>query len=138
MIGENDKTPAIIPTGLDGGRTPTPRLQPAVLKKPPLGRPPGALSISEMVDQITRDVRRATLAEIERRHTALRTELAADVRSATHLSVAAIAMNALAIVVSLALARVPPVRGLGLALAALAAGFVGAVRLGWRRGSTAR
>jgi hypothetical protein len=138
MIGDNDKTPAIVPLGLDGGRTPTPRLVPAMLKKPPLGRPPGAFSVAEMVERITRDVRRATLAEVERRHAELRAELAADIRAATHLGVAALVVSALALVISLALAGPLPGRGVGLALAARAAALVGAVRFGWCRGPAAR
>jgi hypothetical protein len=154
MISDDDKTPSVVTlVGIEVGGTPPPVVTPrpvlASLKKPPLGRPAGAFSVSEMVEQIKQEVRRAASADLERRQAELRAEvqreqdelraeLTTEIRTATGLGIAALLMNALAIVASLAFSRVLPVRGLALTLAGLTAVFVGAVRLGGRRRSQRR
>ncbi|HVU49670.1 MAG TPA: hypothetical protein VHL80_03225 [Polyangia bacterium] len=138
MSARDDEPSSVIPLPLP---PPTSRSQRATLKRPPLGRPPGALTVAEMTERISRDVGRAATSEIERRHGELRLELAADVRGATGLAIAAIAMNALAIVACLALSRVLPARLLAVGLAALTPVFaslvLGAARLGMRRRAAA-
>jgi hypothetical protein len=147
--------PLFIPNAANGSRpalvstpppAPSPLPQPAPrstlgLKKPPLGRPTGALTVAEMTERISRDVGRAATAEIERRHGELRLELASDIRGATGLAIAAIAMNAIAIIASLALSRALPARLLAVALAVMSPLFVAlfgsARQLGARRAAGA-
>jgi hypothetical protein len=90
-----------------------------------------------MTERISRDVGCAATAEIDRKHGELRVELAAELKGASSLALAAIAMNAVALVAILASSHVSPARVLGLALAVLTAGVVGAVRLGGRRRAAA-
>jgi hypothetical protein len=163
---DDDKTPSVIPLFLETVRTPPPILMPPPLrsslsdpdltptpvlttlpaptprrdhslKKPPFGRPAGALSVAEMTERISREVGRAATDEIDRRHGELRDALAANIKGATGLALAAIVMNALAIVVSLAFSTVLSARIVALALVTLPAVFVGATRLGARRRAAA-
>jgi hypothetical protein len=125
-------TPPEFATPMPAG-APRPTLS---LKKPPFGRPPGALTITEMVERITKDVGRATSADVARRHDELRAEIAAEVNTAMSLGKTAIVMNALTIitiVLALAFPRVLPARSSALVLAAVTAILVAALRLGARR-----
>jgi hypothetical protein len=112
MISDDEKTPPLVPRRRENGRTPPPSLTPLpavtplpvatprptlALKKPPLGRPSGALTIAEMVDQITRDVRRFATVEVERRQAELRAELAGALQTATRLGLAAIVLTLVAL-----------------------------------------
>ena len=123
---DDDETPSVIPLFAESGRTPTPSVPLAPLpaprpllgrRKPPLGRPEGALTVAEMRERMSRDVGQAATSEIERRHGELRDELAAALEGARRLALAAIVMNALALVACLALSRVLPTRVLVAALA---------------------
>jgi hypothetical protein len=153
MLSDDDKTPPVMTLGTDGAKTPRPLY--VVPRRPPAGRPPGALSFAEMVERITDEVQRRATADLERKHaevtavraevaalrselTALRTELTSDFRTALGLGIAAVMMNALVIVASLAASGMLPARGVGLVLVALTAVFVGAARLASRRRSLAR
>jgi Flp pilus assembly protein TadB len=134
MLSEDEKTPPLIPVDPDllksTARTPVSR------KNPPVGRPPGALSIAEMVEKITEEVRRGATDEIDRKQRELRVELGAEIRGATSLGIAALVMNAVAILAVLGFAHAPPGRGVGAALIALTVVFVGAVAVGSRRART--
>ena len=150
MLSDDDKTPPVMTLGTDGAKTPRPMY--VVPRRPPAGRPPGALSFAEMVERITDEVQRRATADLERKHAemraevtalraglaALRTELTSDFRTALGLGIAAVMMNALVIVASLAASGMLPARGVGLVLVALTAVFVGAARLATRRRSLAR
>ena len=138
MNADDDEMPSVIPLFAEIGRTPTPSVPLAPLpaprpllgrRKPPLGRPEGALTVAEMTERLSRDVGQAATAEIERRHGELRDELAAAIESARGLALAAIVMNALALVACLALSRVVPTRVLVAALIVLAPLAFGAARL---------
>ena len=135
MLPDDEKTPSLIvnPDMIDAGlKSPAPTLAPR--KTPPAGRPPGALSVSEMVEKITEEVRRGTADEIERKQRELRDELGAEIRSAASLGIGALVMNAVVILAVLGFAHALPGRGVGVALVALTAVFVGAVTVGARRG----
>jgi len=138
MNADDDEMPSVIPLFAESGRAPTPSVPLAPLPAPrpllgrrklPLGRPEGALTVAEMTERISRDVGLAATSEIERRHGELRDELTAALESARGLALSAIVMNALAIVVGLALSRVLPTRVLIAALAVLAPLALGAARL---------
>jgi hypothetical protein len=131
-----DKTPPVTPGTPDAVKTPRPLS--LVPRRPPPGRPSASLSVSELVERITRDVRSTLPGEIDRRHDQLRDELVGGVRIATGLGVAAIAMNVVAILANLASSRALPAGGVSLAVAALTALFLGAARAGVRRGQSAR
>jgi hypothetical protein len=161
MLSDDEETLPVIALGTNGHAPPVTKAPPVVtpravvaplsvvaplptviprptltLKRPPFSRPAGALTISEMIERITKDVRRTSSNEIEGRHAELRAEIAAEVKAATGLGLAALVMNALAIVavvVELAFSRGIPPRGAALALAAITAVFVAALRLGTRR-----
>jgi hypothetical protein len=142
MSADDDETPTVIPLFVESGRAPAPASaalplptpRPMLgLKKPPLGRPPGALTVAEMTERISRDVGRAATSEIERRHRELRVELAADVKGATGLAIAALVMNAIAIVASLAISRVLGPRLLAVGLVVLTPLLLGGARLGVAR-----
>jgi hypothetical protein len=130
-----EKTPVVI--AMTGAPEPviTPRRTPVPLKAPPPGRPPGSLSISELVDRVAREVNENARVELVRANRELRRALAAQIRLATTLGLAALGLNALAFVAALA----RPGRGwiAGLGLAAVTVFFVGfastGVRLARRR-----
>jgi hypothetical protein len=144
----SDKTPSLTLGTTDAAKTPRPRPFALVPRRPPPGRPSSSVSLSELVERITRDVRSATEGELERRHDELRGELIGGVRIATGFSVAAIVMNVVALlaIVIMKLASSPtlPTTGLGLpvlaltALTALTAMFFGAAKVGLRRPQSAR
>jgi hypothetical protein len=144
MLSEDEKTPSLIivhastigADRVDAGVVKTAALTPAPRKTPPAGRPPGALSISEMVEKITEEVTRGAADELDRKHRELRAELGAEIRSAASLSIAALVMNAVVILAVLGVAHALPGRGVGVALIALTAVFVGAITVGSRRGRT--
>jgi hypothetical protein len=150
MLSDDEKTPPLVTPGVDGARTPRPLY--VVPRRPPAGRPPGALSFSEMVERITDEVQARATTDLERKHAALRAEVTAvraelnavraeltsDFRTALGLGIAAVMMNALVIVASLAASGMLPARRVGLVLVALTAVFVGAARLAARRRSLAR
>jgi hypothetical protein len=134
MIPAAEKTPPVEITPPPSARPP--RLTPGPLKTVPSGRPAGALSISEMVEKITSQVReqsRRERDEILRANRDLRLELTEQIRMAMSLGIAALAMNALAFIATLALARTGlawlPVLG----LAAVTVFFVGFASAGARR-----
>jgi hypothetical protein len=145
------KTPSITPTAPAGAKDPLPRPFALVPRRPPPGRPSTSVSLSELVERITRDVRSATEGELERRHDELRGELVGGVRVATGFSVAAIVMNVVALlaIVVVKLSSLPalPSGGVSLAVitvaglvatAALTAMFFGAAKAGLRRPQSAR
>jgi hypothetical protein len=134
MIPATEKTPPVEITPPASARPP--RLTPGPLKTVPSGRPAGALSISEMVEKITSQVREQSRRErddILRANRDLRLELTEQIRMATSLGIAALAMNALAFIATLALARTGlawlPVLG----LAAVTVFVVGFASAGARR-----
>jgi hypothetical protein len=151
MLSDDDETPAVIPFPVQNGRTPAPLPTPRplvtpppvvtprpalMLKKPPFARPAGSLTISELVERVTNDVQRATTGALEQRHAELRAEVGAEIKTATSFGLAAVIMNALAIVtvvVELAFSRLLPARSSALALAAITAVFASALKLGARR-----
>ncbi len=134
MLSDNEKTPPLIAVDLDllKGTAPTPIPR----KTPPTGRPPGALSTSELVEKITEEVRRGIADELDRKQRELRAELGAEIRSAASLGIAALAMNAVTILAVLGFAPALPGRGVGAALVGLTVVFVAAVTVGSRRGRT--
>jgi hypothetical protein len=155
MLSDDDETPPVITFALENGRrrpvllptpspivTPTPVLTPRptlTLKKPPFGRPPGSLTITELVERVTSDVRRATLAELEHRQAELRAEIGAEIKAATSLGLAALVVNTLAIVtvlVALAFSHGLLTLGSALALAAIAAGAAAVLKLARRPPAT--
>jgi hypothetical protein len=147
MLSEDEKTPSLIivhavqastigADSVDAGVVKAAALTPVPRKTPPAGRPPGALSISEMVEKITEEVTRGTADELDRKHRELRAELGAEIRSTASLSIAALVMNAVVILAVLGFAHALPGRGVGVALIALTAVFVGAITVGSRRGRT--
>lgn len=152
MIRDDDKTPSITLGTPDAAKAPRPRPFALVPRRPPPGRPSSSVSVSELVERITRDVRNATDGELERRHDELRDELRGEliggVRIATGFSVAAIVMNVVAllaiVIIKLASSPTLPTSGLGLpvlaltALTALTAMFFGAAKVGLRRPQSAR
>jgi hypothetical protein len=151
MISDDEATPPLIRLPAENGHTPGPLGTPTPVltalpvmparssfgpKRPPLGRPTSSLSVAELVERITQDVRRSAETALELKHAELRAELAARIRSVAGLGLAAIVMNALAIIVSLVFSRVVAARGVAFGVAALTAVFVAAVRFGGRRGPT--
>ena len=134
MLSDDEKTPALIALDPDLLKSTAPTAAPR--KTPPAGRPAGALSISELVEKITEEVRRATVAELDRKQGELRAELGAEIRSAASLGIAALVMNAVAILAVLGFAHALPGRGVGAALVGLAVVFFAAVTIGSRRGRT--
>jgi hypothetical protein len=139
MTTDDEKTPNVI--ALAGASPKTNRPLFAVPRRPPPGRPSDSISLAELIERITREVRAAATAEFERRHGELRAELGADVRGATSLGIASLVMNALviiALVATLAAPRLTPLSAAGLALAALGALFVGTFKLGPRRRAAGR
>ena len=124
MISEDEKTPAVVHVDVGPSLTPPPTLP---RKRPPPGRLPGALSISEIVDRVTREVRERADADFERAQRALAAELTSEVRTATSLGIAAIALNVIVVFAVLAFARVLSGRLLGVVLAGLAIFFVALV-----------
>ncbi|HEY2731284.1 MAG TPA: hypothetical protein VGK52_15180 [Polyangia bacterium] len=134
MLSDDEQTPPLIAVDLDLLKSTAPT--PVARKTPPAGRPPGALSISELVEKITEEVRRGTADELDRKQRELRAELGADIRSATSLGIAALVMNAVSILAILGFAHALPGRGVGAALVGLTVVFVAAVTIGSRRGRT--
>ncbi|HVX97455.1 MAG TPA: hypothetical protein VHK47_21255 [Polyangia bacterium] len=150
----SEKTPSTTLPAPDAAKTP-PRPLALVPRRPPPGRPSSSVSISELVERITRDVWSTTEGELERRQGQLRDELRGElvggVRLATGFGVAAIVMNVVALVaiVVVKLASLPalPSGGVSLAVAALVgltaltgltAMFFGAAKAGLRRPQSAR
>lgn len=134
MLSDDEKTPPLIAVDVDLFKSTAPTC--LVRKTPPAGRPPGALSVSELVEKITEEVRRGTADELDRKQRELRAELGAEIRSAASLGIAALVMNAVAILAVLGFAHALPGRGVGAALVGLAVVFVAAVTIGSRRGRT--
>jgi hypothetical protein len=120
MMTDEEKTPAVVT--LDSITSQAAAL--GIRRRPPPGRPPGALSLSEIVDKVTREAREHADAELERVQQRLRTELMDEVRTATGLGIAAIALNAVVVFVVLAITHVLSGRVLGVVLAALIIFFV--------------
>jgi hypothetical protein len=150
MQSDDDETPPVITFALENGRrrpvllpTPSPVVTPPPVltprptpKKAPFGRPASSLTISELVERVTSEVQRATTDELERRHAELRAEIGAEIKAATSFGLAAIVMNALAIVtvvVELAFLRLLPAGGAALALTAISVVFAAALKVGARR-----
>src|SRR6266849_3196891 len=101
---EEVKTPAIVvqtppPLPASDGATPSPR------RLPPSGRPPGAISVAELRERITTDITRATMVELERTRAALRAQLAAEARWGLILGFASLALNVVAVLVIVVVAR---------------------------------
>jgi hypothetical protein len=117
---EEEKTPAVVT--LDSIASQAAAL--GIRRRPPPGRPAGALSISEIVDKVTREARARADAELEQVQQRLCAELRDEVRTATGLGVAAIALNAVVVFVVLAVTHVLSGRVLGVVLAALIIFFV--------------
>jgi hypothetical protein len=134
MLSDEEKTPPLLAVDLDLLKSTA--ATPIARKTPPAGRPPGALSISELVEKITEEVRRGTADELDRKQRELRAELGAEIRSAASLGIAALVMNAVAILAVLGFAHALPGRGVGAALVGLTIVFVAAVTFGSRRGRT--
>jgi hypothetical protein len=120
MLSEDEQTPAVVT--LDSIASHAAAL--GIRRRPPPGRPPGALSISEIVDKVTREARERADAELERVQQRLCAELRDEVRTATGLGVAAIALNALAVFAIVAVTHVLSGRVLGVVLATLIVFFV--------------
>jgi hypothetical protein len=120
MILEDEKTPPVVT--LDAIASHAAAL--GIRRRPPPGRPAGALSISEIVDKVTREARDRADAELERVQQRLCTELRDEVKTATVLGSAAIALNALTIFAVLTITHVLSGRVLAVVLAALIVFFV--------------
>ena len=148
MIPEDEKTPAILPHEAEIQATMRASTPPLPRRGPPPGRPAGALSISELVEritervtaQVTRDAHARAEADLERARRELHAEVAAEVRTATWLGVAAVALNIVAFAV-LAVAHAFPGRVLGVALGGLTivlVAFVASIRSREERGTGRR
>lgn len=120
MISDEEKTPAVVT--LDSIASQAAAL--GIRRRPPPGRPLGALSISEIVDKVTREARERADAELQRMEQRLCAELRDEVRTATGLGIAAIALNALAVFAIVAVTHVLSGRVLGVVLATLVVFFV--------------
>jgi VIT1/CCC1 family predicted Fe2+/Mn2+ transporter len=120
MMSDEEKTPAVVT--LDAIASQAAAL--GIRRRPPPGRPPGALSISEIVERVTREARERADAELERVQQRLCAELREEVRTATGLGIAAIALNAVVVFVVLAVTHVLSGRVLAVVLAALVIFFV--------------
>jgi hypothetical protein len=134
MLSDDEKTPSLIAVDSDLLRSTA--ATPGSRKAKPAGRPPGAFSMSELVEKITEDVRRGTADELDRKQRELRAELGAEIRSAATLGIAALVMNAVAILAVLGFAHALPGRGVGAALVGLTIVFVAAVTVGSRHSGT--
>ncbi|HTA21702.1 MAG TPA: hypothetical protein VK989_20555 [Polyangia bacterium] len=82
------------------------------------------MSISEIVEKVTREARERADAELERVQQRLCAELRDEVKTATGLGVAAIALNILAVVAIVAVTHVLSGRVLGVVFATLIVFFV--------------
>jgi hypothetical protein len=120
MISDEEKTPAVVT--LDAIATQATAL--GIRRRPPPGRPAGALSISEIVEKVTREARERSDAELERVQQRLNAELRDEVRTATALGIAAIALNAVVVFVVLAVTHILSGRLLAVVLTALIIFFV--------------
>jgi hypothetical protein len=120
MIPDEEKTPAVVT--LDSIASHAAAV--GIRRRPPPGRPLGALSISEIVDKVTREARARADVELQRVEQRLCAELRDEVRTATGLGIAAIALNALAVFAIVAVTHVLSGRVLGIVLATLIVFFV--------------
>ena len=133
MIADEDKTPPIVTFASDvlkaTHNTPMPH------RTPPPGRPPGALTISEMIDKITKEVSQRARDEIARANAELRAEMTAASRTAVGIAILALAMNALVVVAVVAFARRTPGVLVGFTLGSLAVFATGLIAGARRAGS---
>jgi hypothetical protein len=120
MMTDEEETPSIVT--VEGIASQAAAL--GIRRRPPPGRPPGALSISEIVDKVTREARARADADLERIEARLCAELRDEVKTATGLGVAAIALNALAVLAIVAVTHVLSGRVLGVVLGTLTVFFV--------------
>jgi hypothetical protein len=135
MIPEDEKTPVLDISPEILLESPEILLEepsniPGLHRTRPAGRPVGTLSVSEMVSKITLEVSELAKVEREQALAELRASLKAEVRSATGLAIAAMAMNAFVVAAVLVLTHLVPSWVAGVTVVGLLlffAGFAGAV-----------
>ena len=128
MIAKDEKTPAVV-------RLDLPSLAPPErgTSRPPPGRPPASVTIAEMRARITADVRQVALGELDRRTSELQDRLTSQVRTASTVALAALALTIAALAL-LVISRLVRESRLGFAIVAAAALAIGAAITGSRRG----
>jgi hypothetical protein len=129
MLGEEEKTliaPAPSAEGLARMRH----------KTPPPGRPPGSVTIAEMIERITVEVKtevtEGSRADLEAEIAKLRADLRGQVKVSTNFVVGGLALNAVAIVAMFAFSRWWPGLVVGVAIAGLGGCVVGIARASTR------